>query len=211
MTVGTVSRKNGGKIVFNDADFQVFDDDTLAGRMVGIRTEIDPKFEGLAPLVIETLGFQTPIYAHVAKHLRRHKNPPMNTWVAFSANRRGYKMAPHIMIGFWDDRLFIWLASLAENRERPEMIQRLTGMLPELAHLSADYEISPNHMAKVSSAISATSLADQLTHYQQVKQADFLVGRQWLRGDALFTALDQQQTLLATVAELRPFFEQLIQ
>ena len=77
--------------MFNDSDFQVFDDLTLAGRMAGIRAEIDPKFEVLAPLVIETLGFQTPIYAHVAKHLRRHKNPPMNTWVAFSTNKRVIK------------------------------------------------------------------------------------------------------------------------
>ena len=65
-------------------------------------------------------------------------------------------------------------------------------------------------MAKKSQPVSEAGLADQLTYYQQVKQADFLVGRQWLRGDSLFTDPDQQQTLLATVAELRPFFEQLI-
>lgn len=197
--------------MFNDSDFQVFDDQTLAGRMAGIRTEIDPKFEALAPLVIETLGYETPIYAHVAKHLRRHKNPPMNTWVAFSTNKRGYKMNPHLMIGFWDDRLFIWLASLAEAKERPQMTYRLEGMLPELAKLSPVYDISPNHMAKVSQQVSKAGLTQQLTHYKQVKQSDFLVGRQWLRGDRLFDDPKQvEQVILTTVSELRPFFSQLI-
>lgn len=203
--------KNGGDILFNDDDFQVFEDPTLAGRMAGIRGEIDPKFEALAPLVIETLGFQTPLYAHVAKHLRRHKNPPMNTWIAFSTNKRGYKMNPHIMIGFWDDRLFVWLASLAEAKERARMIQRLSSMLPELAHLDTHYDISPNHMAKVSSSVSAEGLAEQLSHYQRVKQADFLVGRQWLRGDTIFANPQQvQQAVLETVADLQPFFAQLV-
>jgi len=198
--------------LFNDSDFQVFDDQTLAGRMAGIRAEIDPKFELLAPQVIETLDFQTPIYAHVAKHLRRHKNPPMNTWVAFSTNKRGYKMNPHLMIGFWDDRLFVWLASLAEAKERAQMIQRLADMLPELAKLSDHYDISPNHMAKAYSQISSGGLEQQLIYYNQVKQADFLVGRQWFRGDSIFDHEKQiQQEVLKTVFELRPFFSQLIQ
>jgi Uncharacterized protein conserved in bacteria len=171
--VNTDTMKNGGETLFNDSDFQVFDDQTLARRMAGIRSEIDPKFELLAPQVIETLGFQTPIYAHVAKHLRRHKNPPMNTWVAFSTNKRGYKMNPHLMIGFWDDRLFVWLASLAEAKERAQMIQRLADMLPELVKLSDHYHISPNHMAKAYSQISSGGLEQQLIHYNQVKQADF--------------------------------------
>lgn len=197
--------------MFNDSDFQVFDDQTLAGRMAGIRTEIDPKFEALAPLVIETLGYEAPIYAHVAKHLRRHKNPPMNTWVAFSTNKRGYKMNPHLMIGFWNDRLFIWLASLAEAKERQKMTQRLEVMLPGLAALNADYDISPNHMAKLSRQVSKAGLSDQLTHYKQVKQSDFLVGRQWLRGDQIFDDPKQvEQVILATVSVLRPFFSQLI-
>lgn len=204
--------KNGGVVLFNNSDFQVFDDQTLAGRMAGIRAEIDPKFERLAPQVIKTLGFQTPIYAHVAKHLRRHKNPPMNTWVAFSTNKRGYKMNPHLMIGFWDDRLFVWLASLAEVKERVQMTQRLSELLSEFAQLDNDYEISPNHMAKISSQISAEGLAQQLSHYRQAKQADFLVGRQWLRGDAIFDHEKQiQQEVLKTVFELRPLFSQLIQ
>lgn len=210
--MNTDTMKNGGETLFNDSDFQVFDDPTLGGRMTGIRGEIDPKFDALAPLVIDTLGFQTPIYAHVAKHIRRHKNPPMNTWIAFSTNKRGYKMNPHIMVGFWDDRLFVWLASLAEAKERVQMIQRLSSMLPELAKLNDHYDISPNHMAKTSHPISAKGLDQQLTHYQQVKQADFLVGRQWLRGDAIFADPTQvEREVLATVSDLRPFFSQLIQ
>lgn len=203
---------NGGETLFNDSDFQVFEDQTLAGRMAGIRSEIDPKFEALAPLAVATLGSKAPIYGHVAKHLRRHKNPPMNTWIAFSTNKRGYKMNPHLMVGFWDDRLFVWLAVLAEAKDRQLMTQRLAALLPDFASLSDDYEISPNHMAKLSHRISTAGLAEQLTHYQRVKQSDFLVGRQWFRGDKCFDDPERvQQMILATVSDLRPFFGQLIQ
>ena len=36
---------------------------------------------------------------HVAKHARRSVNPPIDTWVAFAPNKRGYKMLPHFQIG----------------------------------------------------------------------------------------------------------------
>lgn len=196
--------------MFNQEDFAVFDDLTLAGRLAKVRSVIDPKFEALAPAIIETMGQTKPVYGHVAKHLRRFKNPPMNTWIAFSGNPRGYKMAPHIMLGFWDDRLFIWLAVLAEAKERQRLTPVLAGMLPQFTTLGADYEISQNHMAKPVADLTLRNLEKQLEHYQTVKQADFLVGRQWFKNDPIFDDPDQlRATLLQTFAELAPFYETL--
>lgn len=205
-------RTNGGDNVFDETDFKVFEDPTLAGRMAGIKSQIDPKFEALAPLIIAQLQGEQPVYAHVAKHLRRFKNPPMNTWIAFSANPRGYKMMPHLMIGFWDDRLFCWVGSLAEAKLRAQLTTCWTTLLPELTKLPVNYELSPNHMAKKSTIVSDLTLTQQLTHYQQVKQADFLVGRQWYRNDSIFkTPAKVQTVLIETVNELKPIYRALNQ
>lgn len=196
--------------MFTDEDFQVFEDETLEGRMAGIRQKIDPKFDEMAQAFIAELSQKKTVYSHIAKHQRRYKNPPMNTWIAFSTNSRGYKMVPHVMLGFWDDRLFIWLASLAENRDRQEAILRLNRMLPKMNELGKEFDISPNHMAKKSETASKEGLNEQLEHYQKIKQADFLLGRQWMRHDPIFEDKDlQHKELMATVTALSPFFEQL--
>ena len=97
-------------------DFEIFNDQTLAGRMHLIKTVIDPKFEQVAPTIIASLQTpsEPPFYAHVAKHLRRFKNPPVDTWVAFSQNKRSYKAWPHFELGLWPDRLFIYFDILDE-------------------------------------------------------------------------------------------------
>lgn len=119
-------------------------------------------------------------------------------------------MAPHIMLGFWDDRLFIWLAVLAEAKERQRLTPVLAGMLPQFTTLGATYEISQNHMAKPAADLTLRNLEKQLEHYQTVKQADFLVGRQWFKNDPIFDDPDQlRATLLQTFAELAPFYETL--
>ncbi|WP_155432278.1 DUF1054 family protein [Secundilactobacillus folii] len=197
--------------MFTESDFEIFDDPTLSGRMAGIRARIDPKFEALAPKVIKGLSLAQAIYPHIAKHLRRHKNPPMNTWIAFSTNPRGYKMMPHLMIGFWDDRLFVWLATLAEAKERQKMIARWEALLPKLTELSGNYQISPNHTAKSYRDLTPAGLIAQLNHYRRVQQADFMVGKQWFRGDNIFLQPAQVQSELLRVSiELRPIFAELI-
>lgn len=87
--------------MFTSNDFAVFAAPTLSARMALIRQQLDPKFTQAAQSIVPVLQTPNqPIFAHIAQHRRRHKNPPPNTWVAFSTSRRGYKMLPHLALGF---------------------------------------------------------------------------------------------------------------
>jgi uncharacterized protein YktB (UPF0637 family) len=68
--------------------------------MTQIRERIRPKLEtlghSLASAIQRTVGDET--FIHVAKHMRRTVNPPDDTWVAFAADRRGYKKHAHFKV-----------------------------------------------------------------------------------------------------------------
>ena len=85
---------------FTAADFKVFDVDGFAPRMAAIRSRIRPKLEAagrhLLPDVTRIGGAEA--FAHVAKHMRRTVNPPDDTWVAFAADKRGYKKHCHFKV-----------------------------------------------------------------------------------------------------------------
>ena len=85
---------------FGAADFKVFDVKGFQPRMTQIRERIRPKLEALgrslAPAIQRTTGDET--FTHVARHARRTVNPPDDTWVAFAADRRGYKKHVHFKV-----------------------------------------------------------------------------------------------------------------
>jgi len=85
---------------FGAADFKIFDVAGFQPRMSQIRERIRPKLEtighSLAPAIQRTTGDET--FVHVAKHARRTVNPPDDTWVAFAADRRGYKKHVHFKV-----------------------------------------------------------------------------------------------------------------
>jgi uncharacterized protein YktB (UPF0637 family) len=85
---------------FGAADFKVFDVKGFQPRMTQIRERVRPRLEALghslAPAIQRTTGDE--MFAHVAKHARRTVNPPDDTWVAFAADRRGYKKHCHFKV-----------------------------------------------------------------------------------------------------------------
>ncbi len=85
---------------FTAQDFEVFSIPDFAGRMGAIRAEIRPKLvalgEDLAAKVEELTGL--PAFPHAAQHMRRRVNPPVETWVAFGRDRKGYKRWTHYRI-----------------------------------------------------------------------------------------------------------------
>jgi len=85
---------------FTAGDFKVFDIPGFKPRMEAIKTRIRPKLEAaardLAPDVARIGGGLA--FAHVAKHARRTVHPPDDTWVAFAADRRGYKRHCHFKV-----------------------------------------------------------------------------------------------------------------
>jgi len=85
---------------FTAADFKVFEIDGFAPRMEAIKRRIRPKLEqaGRELLTDVTRVGAAPAFAHVAKHARRTVNPPDDTWVAFAADKRGYKQHCHFKV-----------------------------------------------------------------------------------------------------------------
>src|SRR5216684_6403248 len=85
---------------FVTGDFKVFDAKGFQPRMAEIRSRVRPKLEALgkslAPALSRSLGGE--VFAHVARHARRTVNPPDDTWVAFSLDKRGYKKHCHFKV-----------------------------------------------------------------------------------------------------------------
>ncbi|ANK59771.1 hypothetical protein AYR54_05585 [Loigolactobacillus backii] len=202
-------------LVFEQRDFSVFDDQTVAGRMAGIKNKLDPKFEVLGQELAEQLTKQKMVtYVQVAKHLRRHVYPAPNTWFALGPHKRGYKMLPHIEIGFWDDRLFVWLCLLEniQDNDRYEMvIKQQCHAILALAKKDKTWRLSGNHMAKPTADLTQTDLQAQTRRFATVKKGEWLLGKIWPKNDPIF---DQPGAVEAeikqTVSALVPLYQDLL-
>ena len=85
---------------FAPEDFELFSIPDFAGRMGEIRSRLKPKLIALAtdlsPQVEEVLA--GPVFPHVAQHMRRRVNPPVETWLAFARDKKGYKRWTHYRV-----------------------------------------------------------------------------------------------------------------
>jgi uncharacterized protein YktB (UPF0637 family) len=200
-------------LVFTNQDFEIFNDPTLAGRMQLIKTVIDPKFEQLAPLIIDHLQQPNgaPFYAHVAKHLRRHKNPPVDTWVAFSQNKRSYKAWPHFELGLWPDRLFIYFDILDECKPSVQAKMAIKDLTPKLMALPAGYVISNNHGEAKTMPATPANVTAAIQKFDQYKHSELVVGRSVQVGDPLFDdPAELTATILTTFEQLLPIYDQVM-
>lgn len=169
--------------MFELTDFHAFDDTTLAGRLAIIRRDLDPKFveAGKRLAVLAAAAGLPSQTVHLAKHARRTKNPPPDTWLALAANPRGYKMMPHVELGFWDDRLFLWVALLQESKPFTLVPEQVAALVP------ADAEIAGDHTDKQAARlVTASALAAQTARFNTVRRGEWLVGKTYLRSDALW-------------------------
>lgn len=102
---------------FEQRDFNVFTIDGLEERMEALRSRISTKLEAIANHLEADLSSLSgdEMFVHVAKHARRTKNPPNDTWAALASSKRGYKKLPHFQIGMWESHVFIWFAVIYES------------------------------------------------------------------------------------------------
>ncbi|WP_258109814.1 DUF1054 domain-containing protein [Alicyclobacillus sp. SP_1] len=174
-------------------DFDVFSVPGLDARMDVLKRVLRPKLQQLgelyAPVLEAELGL--PMYVHVAKHARRTVNPPKDSWVAFSADKRGYKQHPHFQIGVWPTHVFAVFGLIYESSQRALYSHNLqTHAADVLARLPDDYAWIPNHMEPDSVASAEldeaglTALAEQLV---ERRQGDLLVGKIFTREAVLAT------------------------
>lgn len=168
---------------FTETDFDTFRIDGLEPRMEAIRFRIQPKFHAIAAALIDDVSVFTGTeqFLHVAKHARRKVNAPIDTWMSFSHNKRGYKQHPHFQIGLFDDRVFIWLALIYELPDKKSIAGRLLNHSDEIAPLlGTDYVASFNHMKKDAVALKELGpegWAEAVGRFRDIKSAELLIGR----------------------------------
>ncbi|WP_145428837.1 YktB family protein [Staphylococcus hominis] len=184
---------------FTPKDFKAFDVEGLDERMEALNKYIRPQLHQLGDYFSEYFTSQTgeTFYAHVAKHARRSVNPPIDTWVAFAPNKRGYKMLPHFQIGLFRDQLFIMYGIMHEGKNKEERVKVFDKHFNALKQLPNDYQISLNHMKKDKQYIkdlSDTDLHQAIDRVKNVKKGEFFIARtlapsdERLKSDEIFLA-----------------------
>lgn len=200
--------------MFTTKQFNVFKQDGLDARMSGIRSDIQPLFhriyDEIGPQLEADVGI--PLYLHVAKHARRTVNPPKDTWMAICHDKRGYKKHPHLQVGLFDDRVFIWLAFIYEMPNKEAIATHLQQI--DVKSTFPDFHIAGDHMKKEAFLVEDTSNEDiqaLMERFGSVKKADFLIGRQ-LPADA--SILQNEDEFLALVEDtfgrLTPLYRDLV-
>lgn len=167
---------------FTAEDFDVFSINGLDERMEAIRTQIRPKLEALgshfSPILSEWTGDE--LHPHVAKHARRTINPPKDTWVAFAASKRGYKMLPHFQIGLWETHLFVWFAVIYEAPVKADFGEALTTHLKEIRKQIPDSFVWSSDHTKPDStlhgSLTDSELENRFQKLKTVKKAEILCG-----------------------------------
>lgn len=124
---------------FTIEDFRVFDLPGFAERMAAIRTRIRPKLESVGQNLVPPLTriAKVEVFPHVARHARRTVNPPDDTWVAFGADRRGYKKGPHFKVAISRHSVRFLFEVGREYPAKPEWARAWKRAVPRLARLLA--------------------------------------------------------------------------
>lgn len=194
------------------ADFEVFAIPSLEGRMEGIKAGPRPKLEALGRDLAGPLGALAghPFYPIVAKHMRRKVNPPNDTWVSWSANKRGYKMVPHFQVGMWETHAFIQGGVIYEAQGRAEFAENL---LQNLAMVRAaipahyrwleDYTDPRGVLHSEMTDADFQRIADRLKNR---KEADCMVGLSLDREDVAKAGPAFAQTALQVMESLMPIY-----
>ncbi|GAB4072289.1 YktB family protein [Barrientosiimonas marina] len=167
---------------FTSQDFQTFEIDGLEERMEAIRSNIQPKFQRIGEELDRDIADITgqDMYVHIARHARRTKNPPNDTWMAFCHDKRGYKKHPHFQIGLWDDHLFVWLAYIYELPDKQKMAESFLNHIDDIRQsVPDDYVISLDHTKKDAKKLADIDLEQAFSRFRDVKKAEFLIGKHY--------------------------------
>lgn len=167
---------------FTAQDFDVFEVPGLEARMSVLIERIRPKLEQLGerltPFLSELCG--ETMYPHVAKHARRTVNPPVDTWIAYAANKRGYKAHPHFQIGMFGSHLFVQFAIIYESNNKSVFAEHALRQLNELdKHIPSHYVWSGDHMVPggdTQAQLGHEGLRKLLERLRTVKASEALCG-----------------------------------
>ncbi|WEG11718.1 DUF1054 domain-containing protein [Pullulanibacillus sp. KACC 23026] len=194
---------------FSEADFDVFSIEGLDPRMLALRHHIQPKLAELgdyfSPILTALTGDE--MFYHVAKHARRTVNPPKDTWVAFAANKRGYKKHPHFQIGLWPTHLFIRLAVINECPDKKALAKALnTHGRSIMEHFPKQFVWSADHTKPHTTEEPAPDLIDRLG---EIKKAEFLVGLDVDRETTVKSGAEILNVIEKTFGQLAPLYNEM--
>ncbi|WP_057880148.1 DUF1054 family protein [Companilactobacillus kimchiensis] len=189
--------------MFDKKDFEVFNDTTLPGRLSLIKTNLDPKFEVLGSDLQKQLEeeYQEKFYMKIAKHQRRTKNPPPDTWLAINQDKKGYKKTPHIEFGLWPDCYFITFSLLADIRNRTAYYPILKKYQAEI--IADGWGVSNDHTASLLKP--AIELPAVIKHYEKVKSSDLVIGFELAVTDPIVKAGDYDELLADKFMQLSKY------
>lgn len=170
------------KYTFKPSDFKSFEVEGLNERMEALDKHVRPQLNELGTYFAEYLETTTgeTFYPHVAKHARRSVNPPVDTWVAFSTNNRGYKMQPHFQIGLFRDQLFIMYGVMHEAKNKADQVKVFEDQFNKLKNLPEDYSISLDHMSQKKTYINEMTDDDikkAINRVKNVKKGELFIAR----------------------------------
>jgi len=179
--------------MFDKKDFEVFNDMTLPGRLGLIKTNLDPKFEVFGSEMLKRLEeeYQQQFYLKIAKHQRRTKNPPPDTWLAINQDKKGYKKTPHVELGLWPDRYFVTFSLLADIRKRTDYYSILKKYQDQI--IAEEWGVSNDHTASLLKP--AAELPSVIAHYEKVKSSDLVIGFELRVDDPIVQTGDYDQLL----------------
>ena len=104
---------------FKPKDFKAFEVEGLDARMEALNEYVRPQLHQLGDYFSEYFTSQTgETFMLMLQNMRRSVNPPVDTWVAFAPNKRGYKMLPHFQIGLFKDHLFLMFGVMHEGKDK---------------------------------------------------------------------------------------------
>lgn len=189
--------------MFNKKDFEVFNDMTLPGRLSLIKTNLDPKFEVFGSEMLKRLekAYQQKFYLKIAKHQRRTKNPPPDTWLAINQDKKGYKKTPHVELGLWPDRYFITFSLLADIRNRTAYYPILKKYQDQIS--TEGWGVSNDHTSSLLKP--ATELPAVIAHYEKVKSSDLVIGFELKVTDPIVQTGDFDQLLFDKFQQLSQY------
>ncbi|WP_040952626.1 DUF1054 domain-containing protein [Gorillibacterium massiliense] len=176
---------------FEPADFELFTIEGLEERMAALIKQLRPKFvnlgEDLLGPIRDITG--TDMFAHVAKHARRKTNPPADSWIAFAANPRGYKMLPHFQIAVWPTHVLIQWGIIYEAPNKKVFADSLIAHLDEVKRSLPDtFTWSKDHMkpeGEIHSRLSDDDFADFANRLRHNKNGEIMVGLSIAKQNAL--------------------------
>jgi uncharacterized protein YktB (UPF0637 family) len=198
---------------FREREFDIFHLPGFETRMPAIRAEVTPKLKVLGEQLLPSLREATRVefHPHVAQHLRRTVNPPVETWVAFSPSARAYKPFTHFRVAINGEGLKI-VCHVEEDSE--EKATFAAGLQRNAAALAAYLAAHPEIQAGVArgelgsgapspDAAALTALGQRL---ERVKAQDATFCIALDRRDPILGSTALTERALAAMRALLPIY-----